>query len=64
MVFVLIEFSLVIIPFAFLEFLPEGTKVQLKRAQDWLTSHARQLTAGVAIFAGAYMAISGLVRLL
>jgi hypothetical protein len=58
--FVLIEFLLVIIPFAFLEFRPEGTKVQLKRAQDWLTSHARQLMAGVAIFAGAYMAISSL----
>ncbi len=63
-VFVLIEFSLVIIPLAFLEFRPEATKVQLKRAHDWLTSHARQLMAGVAIFAGTYMAISGLVRLL
>lgn len=63
-VFVVIEFSLVIIPFAFLEFRPEGTKVQLRRAQDWLTTHARQLMAGVAIFAGLYMAISGLVRLL
>jgi hypothetical protein len=63
-VFVVIEFSLVIIPFAFLELRPEGTKVQLKRAQDWLTAHARELMAGVAIFAGLYMAISGLVRLL
>jgi hypothetical protein len=63
-VFVLIEFSLVIIPFAFLEFRPEGTKAQLRRAQDWLTTHARQLMAGVAVFAGLYMAISGLVRLL
>jgi Sap, sulfolipid-1-addressing protein len=63
-VFVLIEFCLVIIPFAFLEFRPEGTKVQLKRAQDWLTTHARQLMAGVAIFVGTYMAISGLARLL
>jgi hypothetical protein len=63
-VFVLIEFSLVIIPFAFLEFRPEGTKTQLQRFQDWLTSHARQLMAGVALFAGLYMAISGLVRLL
>ncbi|HEX9034579.1 MAG TPA: GAP family protein [Streptosporangiaceae bacterium] len=64
MVFVVIEFCLVIIPFAFLEFRPEGTARQLRRAQDWLTTHARQLTAGVAIFAGTYMAISGLVRLL
>jgi len=54
----------VIVPYAFLEFRPEGTKIRLKRAQDWLTSHARQLMAGVAIFAGTYMAISGLLRLL
>ena len=63
-VFVLIEFSLVIIPFAFLQLRPEGTKVQLRRAQDWLAAHARQLIAGVAVFAGLYMAITGLVRLL
>ena len=63
-VFDLIEFSLVIIPYAFLEFRPEATKVKLKGAQDWLTTHARQLIAGVAVFAGLYMAISGLVRLL
>jgi hypothetical protein len=48
----LIEFSLVIISFAFLEFRPEDTKVQLKRTQDWLTTHTRQLIAGVASFAG------------
>jgi hypothetical protein len=63
-VFVLIEFSLVIIPFAFLVFRPEGTKARLQHAQDWLMSHARQLMAAVAIFVGAYTAISGLVRLL
>jgi uncharacterized membrane protein YjjB (DUF3815 family) len=63
-VFVVIEFSLVILPWAFLELRPEGTKAQIKRSQDWLTSHARQLMAGVAIFIGLYMAISGLVRLL
>lgn len=62
--FVLIEFSLVIIPFAFLELRPEGTKPQIQRFQDWLASHARQLMAGVALFAGAYMAIGGLIRLL
>ena len=41
-----------------------ATRVQLKRAQDWLASDARQLMADAAIFAGAYMTISGLVRLL
>ena len=63
-IFVLIEFSLVIIPFVFLVVRPEATKTQVKRAQGWLMSHARQLMAGVALFAGGYMVISGLVRLL
>jgi hypothetical protein len=62
-VFALIEFSLVIIPFAFLVARPEGTKKRLEHALDWLMSHARQLMAAVAMFVGAYMAISGLVRL-
>jgi hypothetical protein len=62
-VFVLIEFSLVIIPFVFLVVRPEATKTQVKRVQDWLMSHARELMAGVALFAGGYMVISGLVRL-
>jgi len=51
-VFVLIEFSLVIIPFLFLVVRPEATKTQVKRVQDWLMSHARVLMAGVALFAG------------
>jgi Sap-like sulfolipid-1-addressing protein len=62
-VFVLIEFSLVIIPLVLLEVRPEGTKAWLERAQHWLMSHARQLIAAVAMLVGAYMAISGLVRL-
>ena len=33
-VFVIIDFILIIIPFAFLELRPEGTKVALKRTQD------------------------------
>jgi hypothetical protein len=62
--FVIIEFSLVIIPFVFLEIRPEATKARLQHIQKWLMSHALQLMAGVAMFVGAYMAISGLVRLL
>jgi hypothetical protein len=42
----------------------ESTRVDLQRAQDWLMSHVRQLMAAAALFAGAYMVISGLVRLL
>ena len=63
-VFVLIEFSLVIIPLVFLVIRPEGTKAQTKRAEDWLMSHARELIAAVILFVGAYMVINGLVRLI
>jgi hypothetical protein len=35
----------------------------VKRVQDWLMSHAQELMAGVALFAGAYIVISGLIRL-
>jgi Sap, sulfolipid-1-addressing protein len=63
-VFALIEFSLVIIPFAFLVVRPEATSAWLEHAQEWLMIHARELMAAVAMFVGAYMAISGLVRLL
>jgi hypothetical protein len=63
-VFVLIEFSLVIVPLVFLVISPEGAQAQTKRAQDWLMSHARQLIAGVILFVGAYMVINGLARLI
>jgi uncharacterized membrane protein YedE/YeeE len=61
--FVLIEFLLIIIPFAFLELWPEATKAWLKNTQDWLLGHARQLMAYTALILGAYLAISGLVHL-
>ena len=63
-VFVLIEFLLVIIPLAFLIARPESTKALIQRSKDWLMSHARQLIAAVALFVGAYMTVSGLARLL
>ena len=62
-VFVIIEFLLIIIPFAFLELRPEATKELLKRSQDWLLGHALQLMVGVAVVLGAYLTVSGLVRL-
>jgi len=63
-VFVLIEFVLIIIPFAFLELRPEATKAALKNTQDWLLGHARQLLAYVALALGAYLAVSGLIGLI
>ena len=61
--FVVIEFLLIIIPFAFLELRPEATKALLKRSQDWLLGHALQLMIGIALLLGGYLTISGLVRL-
>jgi hypothetical protein len=63
-VFVLINWALVLVPFAFLGFRPQGTEKALKRFMDWLTGHERQIAAGVALLAGGYMVISGLIRVL
>jgi hypothetical protein len=54
---------LIIIPFAFLELRPEATKVLLKHGQDWLLGHALRLMTAIALLLGAYLAISGLIRL-
>ena len=62
-IFVIIDFLLIIIPFAFLELRPEATKALLKHSQEWLLSHALQLMATIALLLGAYLAVSGLVRL-
>jgi hypothetical protein len=61
--FVLIEFLLIIIPFAFLEARPEATRRALTSSQEWLLGHARQLIAYTALILGAYLTISALVRL-
>lgn len=63
LVFVVIDFLLILIPFAFLELRPKATKARLKHTQDWLLSHALQLMATIALLLGAYLAISGLIRL-
>jgi hypothetical protein len=62
-VFVVIEFLLIIIPFVSLELWPETTKAALKNSQDWLLSHARQLMAYTALILGAYLVISAAARL-
>jgi hypothetical protein len=62
-VFVIIEFLLIIIPFAFLELWPEATKAGLKRAQGWLTGHVLQLMVAIALLLGTYLTVSGLIRL-
>ena len=62
-VFVVIEFLLIIIPFVFLELRPEATKAALKNAQQWLRGHTLQLMAGIALVLGGYLTVSALVRL-
>jgi Sap, sulfolipid-1-addressing protein len=63
-IFALIEFTLVIVPYAFLELRPESTKRQLRAAQAWITGHARQVIAIALIIAGTYMTVTGLIRLI
>jgi hypothetical protein len=63
-VFVCIEFMLVIVPFVFYMFRPLGTEAAIKRFEKWITSHERQIAAAVALLAGGYMVISGLVRVI
>ena len=48
-IFVIIDFLLIIIPFVFLELKPEATKALLKHSQDWLLSHALQLMAAIGL---------------
>jgi Sap, sulfolipid-1-addressing protein len=62
-IFVVIDFLLIIIPFAFLELRPEATKAALKNAQGWLLGHALQLMATIALLLGTYLVVSGLIRL-
>jgi len=63
-VFAIIAFLLIIVPWALLEWRPEGTTAMLRKSKAWLGSHARQVLACIAVILGAYLAISALVRLL
>jgi len=63
-VFVTINFALVLVPFALLITRPQGTEEAIKRFTGWITSHERQIAATVALLAGGFMVISGTLRLL
>jgi hypothetical protein len=64
LIFVIINFAVVIVPFGFLRAHPQRTEKAIRRFKDWIVSHERQIAAAVALFAGAYMVISGTLRLL
>lgn len=63
LVFVTINWAPVFVPFGFLIVRPQRTEKAVKRSADWITSHERQIAAAVALLAGAYMVISGTLRL-
>jgi hypothetical protein len=62
-VFVLIEFTLLIVPLLTLSFWPERTAALLHGSQAWLLRHGRQMLAWVALVLGVYLTISGIVNL-
>lgn len=64
LVFVVIEFLLIIVPWLLLELWPATTAANLRRAQAWLGGHATQLVAWICILLGTYLVISALVRVL
>jgi hypothetical protein len=64
LVFVLIEFLLIIIPWLFLELWHDSTAKFLRRCQHWLAGHVKQLIVVICVALGAYLTISALVRLL
>ena len=63
-VFVTINFAVVLVPAAFVVARPQGTEGAVKRFKDWVVSHERQIAAAVALLAGAFMVITGTVRVL
>jgi Na+/phosphate symporter len=64
LVFVTINLRLVIVPAVFEMVRPEGTEGTVKRFKDWTVSHERQIAAAVALLAGAFMVITGALRVL
>ncbi len=63
-VFVIIEYLLIIIPWLLLETWPDRVAALLRRTQSWLTGHVLRLMAWICLLLGAYLAITGVVRVL
>ena len=63
-VFVTINFALVLVPAVFMAARPQGTEEAVKRFKDWIAGHERQIAAAVALFAGAFMVVTGTLRVL
>jgi hypothetical protein len=63
-VFMIIAFLLIIVPWVLLLIWPGGTANALRRTLAWLTGHALALIAWICILLGVFLTISGIVRLL
>jgi Sap, sulfolipid-1-addressing protein len=63
-VFVLIQFLLIIVPWLCLELWPARTATTLRRAQAWLTGHVTALIAWICILLGAYLTVTAILHLL
>jgi phosphotransferase system glucose/maltose/N-acetylglucosamine-specific IIC component len=63
-VFVIISFLLIIVPWLLLAIWPSGTANMLRRTLAWVTGHAMALIAWICILLGAFLTVSGIVRLL
>ena len=64
LVFVTINFAPVLVPFVLYLVRPQGAEDAIKRSKDWIAGHERQIAAAVALFAGAFMVVTGTLRVL
>ena len=62
-IFVIIEFLLIIIPWLLLEIWPARTARVLRGMLAWVTGHGIALIAWICLLLGVYLTISGIVRL-
>lgn len=64
LIFMIIAFLLIIVPWVLLLIWPSGTASALRRTLAWVTAHAIALIAWICVLLGVYLTISGIVRLL
>jgi hypothetical protein len=63
-VFMIIAFLLIIIPFVLLLAWPSGTASLLRRTLAWVTSHAMALITWICVLLGVYLTVTGVLRVL
>lgn len=63
-IFVVIEFLLIIVPWLLLEIWPARTESVLRGTLAWVTAHAMALIAWVCLLLGVFLTVSGVVRLI